>query len=323
MRPVSLFVCSVLLLVCLGANGVAAELSYVPASVRVLSWNVSDDGFVTRPVEFASILAWANPDIVLLDEVAPTADAAYLVRSLSALRNGGAKWQISMGPGGGRQRCIIASIGTQEAVPEFTAVVPYPDADRDYILQHMSDADRANAAYSMEHGIPVNGSIVATQGGRLLVVIADLQCCGGSADSWQEYRRRAEAREIRRLVSQVLMRTAVDGVVIAGDFNLVQGPEVLQILRAALAGSGPGMDVAEPIHPDGVTVWTWDGRGTAFPSGRLDFQVFDPAGLSVRRGQILDTESAATEDLEQFGLDRRSSAKTGRHRPLVIEYAWR
>jgi len=323
MHPGARFVCCILLLLCLDSRGVTGDHSDAAGTARILTWNVSSDAFVTRPEEFASILAWADPDIVLLDEVSPAADLAPLASGLAALQGDEIAWQLSVGPSGGRQRCVVASRGMHESVPELTDIVPYPDADRSYILQHMSAAERVNGDWSMEHGIPVHGAIIATRGGRLLVVIADLQCCGSSARGWQEYRRRVEAREIRRRVSQALMRTTVDGMVIAGDFNLVQGTEVLQILRAPYADPGAELAVAEPVHPDGVSSWTWDGRGTPFPSGRLDYQLYDPASLSVRGALVLDAESAGPDELAQFGLDRHSSATTGRHRPLVVEYARR
>jgi len=322
MLPGARFVCCILLLLCLDLRGVAGEPPDAKPTARILSWNVSSDAFVARPEEFTSILAWADPDIVLLDEVGPATDLAPLTSALASVRSDGGGWRLSVGRSGGRQRCVVASRGMHEPVPELADIVPYPDVDRSYILQHMSAAERANTAWSMEHGIPVNGAIVTTRGGRLLVVIADLQCCGSSVRSWQEYRRRVEAREIRRRVSQVLTHIAVDGMVIAGDFNLVQGPEVLQILQAPYADSLAELAVAEPVHPDGVASWTWDGRGTPFPSGRLDYQLFDPASLSVRSALVLDTESAQDADLARVGLDVHASATTGRHRPLVIEYAW-
>lgn len=55
-------------------------------SIRVLSWNISGDAFVSKPREFRSLLRWANPDVVLLDEVAPTASEDELRKSLDDLR---------------------------------------------------------------------------------------------------------------------------------------------------------------------------------------------------------------------------------------------
>jgi hypothetical protein len=138
-------------------------------------------------------------------------------------------------------------------------------------------------------------------------VITDLQCCGDTPESWQEFRRRVEAREIRRLIRQVLERTHVDGIVFAGDFNLVNGSFALSLLTGPYRPPDAGLIPAELYHSDGSSTWTWDGRETPFPSGTLDFQLYSPRSLEMHSGYILDTESP----------------RTGRHRPLVAEYAWR
>jgi hypothetical protein len=150
-----------------------------------------------------------------------------------------------------------------------------------------------------------------------------LQCCGDDQSSWQEYRRRVEARAIRRLVRQVLQRTSVDGILIAGDFNLVNGPMPLVVLSGPNLPNHAGLMAAELYHPDGATSWTWDGRMTPFPSGTLDYQLYCPQELVMRSGFILDTESLPLETLEQHELESAMSGRTGRHRPLVAEYGWK
>lgn len=315
--------------ICLGlviasVPGCADEQLPATEGVRVLSWNIAVDAFVAEPEEFQSLLGWADPDVVLLDEVAPTADVEKLQHALTRLRPGDdTPWNIDVGASGGRQRCIVASRAAQEALPEFSSIVPYADDDKRYILEHMSDRERAEPGLSMENGIPVNGAIVITAGRRMLTVIADLQCCGDEPDSWQEYRRRAETREIRARIRQVLERTTVDGLIIAGDFNLVNGVTPLVLLTGPYRMPHAGLISAQLYQSDGVTNWTWDGRGTPFPSNTLDFQLYTPHSLKLRSGFILDTESLPTETLDQYGLERETAKRTGDHRPLVAEYSWR
>ena len=165
-------------------------------SVRILSWNISNNAFEEEAVEFQSLLQWADPDIVLLDEVHPSVGLDGLHIALATLRQGeGESWQVNYGASGGRQRDIVASRAPLEALPEFSSMIPYPEDDRQYIHGRMSDKERANTNLTMDNGIPVNAAIILTGGKRLLVVITDLQCCGDDADSWQEYRRQVEARE--------------------------------------------------------------------------------------------------------------------------------
>ena len=84
----------------------------------------------------------------------------------------------------------------------------------------------------------------------------------------------------------------------------------------------PGLIPVELYHQDGYTAWTWDGRGTPFPSRALDFQLYSPQALNMGVGSILDTEDLSSEELAQFGLQRKTSSQLSNHRPLVVEYTW-
>jgi hypothetical protein len=291
------------------------------SGIRILSWNISSNAFIRRPEEFQALLRWAAADILLLDEVRPAADAGKLQDALADLRSGqDAAWNIDFGVSGGRQRGVIASRAPIESLPEFSTIIPYPEDAKAYILEAMSAPERANSDVSMEFGIPVNGAVVVIGGRRILMVIADLQCCGDGSDSWQEFRRRVEAREIRRLIRQVLERASVDGVILAGDFNLVNSAFPLALLTGPYPAPISGLIPVEVYHQDGSSAWTWDGRGTPFPSGTLDFQLYGPEALHVRTGLVLDTEDLTAEDLKRYGLEKEASRRLSRHRPLLVEY---
>jgi hypothetical protein len=312
------------ILTILSVCSVAADPQPSDDSIRVLSWNISGDAYTSQQQEFLALLRWADPDVVLLDEVDPSTNDTQLAKSLGGLRPDiDEKWTVDIGVSGGRQRCVVASRAAQESLPEFSSIIPYPDADRRYLLEHMSDDELDYRMYGIDDGIPVNGAIVLDGTRRLLTIIADLQCCGDDQNSWQEYRRRAEVRVIRGLIEQVLQRTSVDGILIAGDFNLVNGPIPLVMLSKPHEPDDTGLLTAEVYHPNGSESWTWDGRGTAFPSGTLDFQLYDSQQLTMRSGYILDTESLPPETLEQHGLESATSGRTGRHRPVLVEYSWR
>jgi len=306
-----------------GALALAGEQPAGDRGLRILSWNISNDAFENETEEFLSLLRWADPDIVLLDEVSPFADPEMLHAALASLRPGGDEnWSVSIGVSGGRQRDVIASRGPQEALPEFSTIVAYPETHRQYILEHMSREERLNRGLSMDHGIPVNAAILLDGGKRLLAVIIDLQCCGDSPESWQEYRRQVEAREIRRRIELVLERTEVDGLVIAGDFNIVNGTAPATILSEPYDICSEGLSAAKLFHPDNTTNWTWDGRNTPFPNGILDYQFYCAKSLEMRSGFILDTEGLTPKALEELSLESISLKRTGRHRPLVAEYSW-
>ncbi|MGK2924786.1 MAG: endonuclease/exonuclease/phosphatase family protein [Lysobacterales bacterium] len=175
----------------------------------------------------------------------------------------------------------------------------------------------------MDAGIPVNGVIVPDGNRRLLLIITDLMCCGDGPQSWEEQRRRVEAKVIRNLVRQVLAREKIDGLIIAGDFNLVATALPLVMLSGPYPAPNPGLIGAEIYHLDGHTTWTWDGRGTPFPSRALDYQLYGPNALEMRSGYVFDSEDLPPEALQATGLAPDTSRRLSTHRPLVVTYRWR
>lgn len=287
-----------------------------------MSWNVAEDAFATHPTEFRALLYRADANIWLLDEVAPWTDADQIEKAV--LQPGSdTTLHIDFGRSGGRQVGVIASVYPLESLEEFAGVVPYPEAERREIWQRMSPTDRARKDWSMDGGIPVNAAVVLVGDRRLLVAAADLQCCGGSPESWQEFRRLVEVREIRRLVRQVLDRVSVDGIILAGDFNLVSSHEPLQVLAGPYREPHTNLTPVKSYHLDGSSTWTWDGRGTPFPSNDLDYQLYDSQALDLQESLILDSEDLPLEELEQLGIERKTSSRLSDHRPIVVQYNWR
>lgn len=300
------------------------ELAAGDENFRVLSWNISGDAYVAEQSDFRSLLRWGDPDVLLLDEVAPSADPSELTKVLTNLRPGDDEaWHVNFGVSGGRQRSIIASRYRQEEIPEFSAIAPYPDEGRERILAIVPPEKHSRVSQHMDDGIAVNGAVILIGDKRLLVVITDLQCCGDGPQSWEELRRRVEAREIRRLIGQILERTKIDGIIFAGDFNLVESTFAMALLTGPYPLPHSGLIPAELYQPDGATTWTWDGRGTPFPSDTLDYQLYGPWALTMRSGFIMDTEGLPAEVLEKHELESSMVGRTGDHRPLVVEYSWK
>lgn len=289
-------------------------------SIRVLSWNISGDAFEREPEAFDALMAWAKPDILLFDEVTPGADLDALRRSLERLAPG-RDWQIHRGPSGGRERGLVATHFDVDAVAEFASEIPYSAEDREAILAAMGERERTHPRFSLEHGLPAAARIVLTPDGRLLVVATDFACCGDSPESGPEVRRRIEARLLRERIRTVLQRANVDGVIVAGDFNLVESTFGMSIITGPYPPPIAGLIPAELYHPDGSSTWTWDGRGMPFPSDVLDYQLYSPAQLAMESGLVLDAESLSQTELDTLGIASDFLLETGRHRPLLVVYA--
>ena len=294
------------------------------AGVRVFSWNLSNDAFVKDPAAFRALVRKAQADILLLDEVSPATNDQQIRAALAGLTSAGQdQWHVDFGASGGRQRGVIVSRLPLERLPEFSDVVPYPAAERRRLTDRMAAEGALVPGFSMDGGIPLNGVVVLSGARRLLVVNMDLQCCGDDPGSWQEERRQVEAVEIRRRVRQVLERTRVDGLIVAGDLNLVSTPLPLVILSGPYRPPHAGLIAAELRHLDGAETWTWDGRGTPFPSRAMDFVLYSPNVLSLRQGYVLDTADLSQPELDQLGLQPESAGRLSAHRPLVVEFEWR
>lgn len=303
--------------------GVDAGSTIAGAGVRVLSWNVSSDAFVRDPLAFRALVRRSGADILLLDEVTPAASASQIRAALAGLKpEAEDHWYVDFGSSGGRQRGVIVSRMPLERLPEFSDTVPYPESERARIHDGMVAADELRPAYDMDGGIPVNGVVVAAGARRLLVVTTDFQCCGGDPRSWQEQRRRVEARELRRRVRLVLGRTPIDGIILAGDLNLVSTPLPMLILSGPYPPPHGGLIAAELRHLDGSETWTIDNQGTPYAPRALDFVLYSPHSLGLREGHVLDTEDLSPLELEELGLQPESAAMLSDHRPLVAEFVW-
>ncbi|HTV00187.1 MAG TPA: endonuclease/exonuclease/phosphatase family protein [Luteitalea sp.] len=293
------------------------------ATFRVLSWNISSSAVVRDPAAFRAIVTRANPDILLLDEVAPAVTDAQVRAALpeGPLRQPTAR--VAIGVSGGRQRGVIVSRWPFADVPELSTAVPYPTAARERLRARMRQAGATNPAYSMDGGIPVNGAIATVGERRVLVVILDLQCCGENPASWEEERRRIEVREIRRRIDQVLARTKVDALIVAGDFNLVSTPLPLTLVTGPYPSPIDGLIAADLRHLDGKETWTWDGRGTPFPSRPMDFVLYPPRALALRGGHVLDSADLPAAELARLGIAADTAVRLSSHLPLVSEFTWR
>ena len=99
-------------------------------------------------------------------------------------------------------------------------------------------------------------------------------------------------------------------------------PLPLLILSGPYGMPHAGLIAAELRHLDGSETWTWDGRGTPFPSRPMDFVLYSPHTLALRQGYILDTADLPRSELENLGLQPESASRLSAHRPLVTEFVW-
>lgn len=288
---------------------------------RVLSWNVSRSGFLEQEGAFRGLVALADPDVVVLDEVDGGHAPDDLRRALRGTRGpGDTVWHVTIGAGGGYQRGAVATRVPLEPVPELQ-FLGYPDSvAADLMLG--SDSIHGALTRNLRTGVAVHGAVARVAGRRLLLVSVDLQCCG-VASTWEERRRVFEARAIRAALRAALARDTVDGVLIAGDLNVVATPLPLSVLLGPYPLPHAGLVPAEAFHRDRRSVWTWDGRGTPFESKPLDFQLYGPRALEALAGLVLDSEALTADERAAIGIGADASRLISDHRPVIVDYRWR
>ncbi len=289
---------------------------------RLLEWNVSDSAWLKQAAATRAVLRYADPDVVVLVQVAPAIDAAAVRRILAGLRGpADTTWFVSMGAAG-VEHTVLASRDSVRPDAELTAV-PYPRAGAAAARGAIPPMDTVELARTGSGLVRVNGAMIRLGGERLFLTGIHFTCCG-TPDTWREYRRQAEATEIRARMRAVLESRTVDGVIAAGDMNLVSGPAPLDTLLAiGLPGSLGRMTRVNATHADGWTDWTWDGRGTPFNGGRLDNVAYSAGTLEPRFARVWDTEFLPPDTLRAHGLAASTSASIGRHRPVVVVFQWR
>jgi len=295
-------------------------------SFRISVWNVAESSFIRRPEAFRRILQATDADIFSFDEVGENTTPDQLLTSLQGLRgNADTVWHLSWGSGGDYQRTVIASRTPLEQLPEFSPL-PFPK-NSDLILQKAPDSLHARLRSDFARGVATNASVIEVRGRRLLLVGLDLWA-RGSPDSWEETRRRVEAAAIRDGVALVLKRLdaqhrAVSGVVIGGDMNLVAGRAPLDTLLTLVSGRFNSFTLAPAVHEGGWSTWTWDGRGGPFHSARMDVVVFSDLTLRSLSARIINWDDFPASERAALGLTPTPVAGLSRHRPVVVEFAWR
>jgi hypothetical protein len=304
-------------------NGRQDPLARAPnTAFRALSWNVAR-GLVTRPDAFLRVIAALAPDLLLLDE-APELPSVEPLKSFFLrlpTHPDAPPWNLIYGGGGGYQRGLLASREPLQGVDAFRRI-EYPAPASSQLRQVLSDPKRIEREQLIAtQGLAVSAGAVMLQGRRLLAVSVDLQCCG-TPNSFDDRKRNLEAELIRDAVRAALAKERFDGVIIAGDFNLVASRSALETLTEGLDLDGSALAVAEPLQLDGLTVATVDSPGARFAPGRLDFQLYSDSTLEVARTFVLDARDLSPRWLLRHNL-QGSDQRASDHLPIVTDYRWK
>jgi hypothetical protein len=301
------------------AVSLAQSASRAVPPFRMLAWNVTDSEWVKHADETRAVLRHADADILILVEVAPTLGVGDVRRMVEGLRGAAdTSWYISLHEGEPLEHIVIVSRDSVRELSEF-ASVPYPDTGLAARRAGLVDTGQGPPRRDI---VRANGALVRVRGRWVLVAGVHLTS-GGTPYTFNEFRRQLGATMIRNRVRSALSHTTADGVIIAGDMNLVAGRSALDTLIASAGPPLGPMIRAEALHSDGWTDWTWDGRGTPFNGGRLDNAIYSSGTLNARRALVWDTEFLPADTLRAHGVTSGTSQAIGRHRPIVVDLSFK
>lgn len=290
---------------------------------RAMVWNVGREQLFAERPRFLAALRAIDADLIVFDEMSGQRSADDVIDLLSELDTpGDAPWQVVYGTSGDNQRAVFALRGEVRALPAF-AHLPYPPRFLRWAGGlRMKPEQRARMQQNLAAGIGAAAAEVRIDGRRLIVIGVDLQCCGDRDDAWEERRRMIEARAIRTLLDREWSARKPDAVIVAGDFNAVRGMKPVRAVQGIAGHPTRRLAVANALHANGTERWTWDGRGTPFPSRPIDF-LLHSRELIPLQAVVFDAESMSTGQRAALALGKDHFRGLSEHRPVVVDFAWR
>lgn len=287
------------------------------SDLRVLTWNMGDEGLLQSPDPYRRTIAALDPDLVLMDELHPSLDQAWLESFVGRWPRG--PWRVLVGAGGGRQRTAVASRLPVERLPSL-ARVEYPDSLRALFGLPVSRQMGNDLRTAFADGIPTMGARLQAGKARVLVMPMDFFCCGGMGGP-DDRARVMVADAIRAAARREIDGGRVDAVILGGDLNLVGSRRPLDVLRRNLDPAGGDLAAAPAYRLNGLSNTTWRAPGP-FPPGRLDYLLVSGSRFRILRSFAFDPADLTPLARRELGLAGGDDTVTD-HLPVVVDLALR
>jgi len=272
-----------------------------PNHLRVVSFNAQYAKIFNDAERLGRVLRALKPDVLLFQEFTDKTLASDVESALNRhAPPAEGRWHVRIGEGGGNLRCAVSS-SLPTALVEALRVVSFPNQPERHLRQE--------------------SAIIEHQGRRLLVVSIHLRCCGGATGP-EEESRMTEVQQLRKAIDPLVGELQLDGIVIAGDFNLVGTRNPLDTLCRIGDLDGSDLTFAQPYRLDGRTNGTWADRTQPFVPGRLDYIVISDASLRSSKEFVFDSADLPASWRQHHGLETDDAQLLSDHYPVVIDLAW-
>lgn len=278
-----------------------------PAHIRVMSWNILQDGIFTSSKQPAQnrILDAVNPDIVLFCEVF-SHSAAQTQAQLETF--------LPSGPG---QQWYSAKVDAANVI-----LSRYP-IQQTWLVGSSTSYRETAALIDLGPSRPTD----------LLFIGCHLRCCTDDASRQDEADRIVAFIRDARTPGGVINLPEGTPIVVAGDMNLVGWRQQLDTIvtgdivnNAAYGADSPpdwdGTDLAVPPsrHPDGRASYTWRSDTSTFYPGMLDWIFYTDSALTLQNHYVLETRTMLPATLGANGLQQTDIPDASDHAPCVADF---
>lgn len=281
---------------------------HADADLRVMTWNIEQNRILDRADIFGRVAAALNPDVIFFQELqdskdrnVPEALLAFLNQHMPGTVEKPASWSLVFGKGGGNLRSAVASR------------LPMTPSSA---LELVADPQ------SPRNSVRVAAGVVQSGERRLLAVAVHLKCCGG-INTPEDEKRMLEVQAIRAALIPEFERERYDGIIIAGDYNLVGSDLPLLLMAEGLDADRTRLEAADAYQLDGLSNATWFDPNQPFLPGRLDYALFSDAALTLKHAFVFDSRDLHQQWLEHYKLLGSESLQTADHLPVVIDLQWK
>lgn len=277
--------------------------------VRIVTWNMSNNGLFERTPYFERILQALQPDILAFQEIHEgEARTIVLLTTILPIPEGGV-WNVYRTA----DDAICSPFPLRKKLGD---TIPSTNRGQAMALVDLPDDDAESDIY---------------------IISAHMKCCGshGSPEDMQRQRHSdANVNWLRdlRTPGEIEDLDPDTPIVVAGDFNMVGGPQPLRTLitgdiqdEATFGSDSPpdwdGTDLADlvPRHNAAAAAFTWRDPTNRFTPGRLDFVLFTDAVASASKAFVFNTADLSPADLERYGVLPGDSQSASDHLPVVVD----
>ena len=278
--------------------------SPTPGALRVMNWNVERGAFIHSPEPFISTFSAINPDVVLIQELRDTQTAAmvdaWFEAHVSRDDTNPDEWSVITGDGGGDLRCAIASRLPLDSFDPLR-MVTFPDRP--------------------DRQLRIAAGVIKCDDRNILLISTHLKCCG-SAGSREDETRLLEVALLREALDAANFDFTLDGLIIAGDLNLVGSRDPLDNLAAGGDLDGGDLQITELMQLDRLSNATWHDADQPFVPGRLDWLLYSDSTMTMPVGFVFDSRDLSPETRAAHRMGPDATIAASDHFPLVADLIW-